>query len=230
MTRRKKRSKKHITLFVKLITLLTAAVVLLYAFDALIGSPLRSIAAYRAKQIAAEIINGAVTNAIDQCGYVYSDLASIQRNDANNITSIEANTVNIARLQSAVTANIITDMKSIEDMTEKIYISSLFGPGILSGIGPSVSIRFLLDGYVSSSIASEFTSAGINQTTHTITISTQIEFVSIIAGKSVATSVPGDFIAAQTVIVGNIPEYYTQIITQDKELINSLDAYDNDVK
>lgn len=230
MTRRKKRGKKHIVFVIKLISLLTGAVILLYAFDALITSPLRSIAVYRAQQIASEIINNAVTDAIDQCGYSYSDLASIQRNDANNITSIEANTVNIARLQSAVTANIISDMKSIEDMTEKIYISSLLGPGILSGIGPSFSMRFSLDGCVNSSITSEFTSAGINQTTHTITIATQIKFISIIAGKGVETSVPGDFIAAQTVIVGNIPEYYTQIITQDSELINALDAYDSGKK
>ena len=227
MTHRKKRDKKHISFFIKLVIILASIAVLIYSFDALIVTPLSSIAEYRAKQIAAEIINNAVTDAIDQCGYGYSDLAAIQRNTQNSITSIEANTVNIARLQSAVTDNIITDMKSLESMNEKIYISSLFGPGILSGIGPSLHMRFSLDGYVNSSIASKFTASEINQTIHTIIISTQIEFMSIIAGRSIKMSVPGDFIAAQTVIVGNIPEYYTKIITQDKELINALDAYDS---
>lgn len=134
MTRRKKRDKKSVGFFIKLILTAAVLIILIYFADSFFNAPIKASAEYKSKQIASEIINSAVTNAIENCGYTYNDLTVIRRNSDNNVVSIEANTVNLTKLQSAVTENIINELNSVNHMTAKIPLGALLGSSLLSGM------------------------------------------------------------------------------------------------
>ena len=42
---------------------------------------------------------------------------------------------------------------------------------------------------------------------------------------SVETKVCGDFLIAETVIVGNVPESYTHVITEDKDIVDTINDF-----
>ena len=99
-------------------------------------------------------------------------------------------------------------MEKIGEQGLDIPIGTFSGMPILVGRGPSVNIKMMPIGSISSSYKSEFTTAGINQTNHKIyvTISSKINVVLPTANQTVETST--QVLICENIIVGKIPETY----------------------
>ena len=80
-------------------------------------------------------------------------------------------------------------------------------------------------GYATTTIISEFTQAGINQTLHRIVIQIDAEVDAIIPGYSARVPVSTSIVAAETIIVGRVPEAYTHVVTTSEDLVGSLEDY-----
>ena len=74
-------------------------------------------------------------------------------------------------------------------------------------------------------IVSRFEDAGINQTRHQLILAVQTEVEAVLAGKRTEVSVPSEFVLAETVLVGQIPESYTRVLTDSRELVSELNDY-----
>ena len=78
-------------------------------------------------------------------------------------------------------------------------------------------------GFATASIISEFSDAGLNQTLHRIVIEIKADVDAIIPGFSTRVPVKTTIVAAETVIVGRVPNAYTHVVASE-----SLDGYLND--
>ena len=105
-------------------------------------------------------------------------------------------------------------------------MGTLTGVPWLSARGPSVSIKMIPQGVIKAQFVSEFVSAGVNQTHHRLIMNVSMTASAVIPGFTSQVEVLSDFLIAETVIVGDVPEYYTQIITSDEEILEKTDAYD----
>ena len=93
-----------------------------------------------------------------------------------------------------------------------IPLGTLSGNQFLNNRGPKIRIELDISSAVYSKISSEFISAGINQTLHriTLTISTDIYF--IMPWYRSSGGYQTEFILAETIIVGKVPDAYTNVI------------------
>ena len=68
----------------------------------------------------------------------------------------------------------------------------------------------------------EFKSAGINQVLHIINVNIKISGSLVIAGYNKSINTSTSAIAAQTVIVGKIPDAFTNVIESEKDNTGGL--------
>ena len=105
---------------------------------------------------------------------------------------------------------------------EKIYkqhFGSFTGWKLLSGRGPGVKIRISSIGNVETSLKSEFTAQGINQTLHRIYLEVICNVKVLTPFKDIERKITNRILLAENVIVGHIPDNYYNL-----EGLNKSDA------
>lgn len=100
-----------------------------------------------------------------------------------------------------------------------IPIGTISGVPLFSGIGPKITLKFTPAGAVQSSFESTFSSAGINQTLHRITLELHATIRIILPGQSHTVEVVAEAPIAENVIVGSVPDAYTNVANEE-DLLN----------
>ena len=55
---------------------------------------------------------------------------------------------------------------------------------------------------------------------------TTVSVTAFIPMYSVETKVSGDFLIAETVIVGNVPESFTHVVSDDKDVVDAINDFE----
>lgn len=221
---RKSRRFLH-TLGIKLIALSMIVLGLLVLVDLSFRPMVESINAYECHELVAKIINDAVLAEIEREGAQYSTLVNLTANADGEIVSVESNVMNINRLKTEVAERVEREIERISAVNIEIPIGTLLGIQFLHGKGFNVGMTVAPTGYATTSIISEFSEAGINQTLHRIIIEINADVDALIPGFSTRVPVSTSIIAAETVIVGRVPEAYTHVVTESSELAGTLNDY-----
>ena len=179
------------------------------------------VAAYQTKVFAAKTINDAVLAELAREGVGYGDMVELSYNSSGNISSIQSNMMEINRLKAQVTKAVLETLEGMGSTSIQVPIGTLLGNEVTSGRGPMVEIKIFPTGYVQTDLYSQFTSAGINQTNHQILLGTSVQMMAVIPGYRIKCEASTNFVIAQTVIVGNIPEAYVQL-GENAPLISKL--------
>ena len=90
----------------------------------------------------------------------------------------------------------------------KIPLGNLTGVDFLTGLGPDVKFRVLWVSSVNSDFSTSLESAGINQTIHKIMLDFSINVGMMFVGREIGVDVGTSVCVAETVIVGEVPEYF----------------------
>ncbi|MDF2567447.1 MAG: hypothetical protein K0R90_903 [Oscillospiraceae bacterium] len=227
MDRLKKRKLKFA--FIKMLCVFLVLLLIVFTTDRMFRPTIKTIAGYRAQVIATKAINDSFYNTINNIGFTYKDLVAVSKNEDGTVSSIETNIININHLKSNITSSILENMSKITRVEMKVPLGTLLGTQVLSGHGPGIEFRLIPSGSVKTQLISKFESTGINQTLHQIIMNIQVTISAVIPGYTTTVTVPSNFIIAETIIVGVVPEYYTQIISEDQELLDKTNAYDKPI-
>ena len=100
-------------------------------------------------------------------------------------------------------------LDGIEISELKIPLGSLLDSELVWARGPYITARALWVGSVSAEYESDFSSAGVNQTIHQIWLDLSVPVTVLLPGESLAISVQTSICIAETVIVGQVPQFYT---------------------
>ena len=92
-----------------------------------------------------------------------------------------------------------------------MLFGSFSGIKLLAGRGPGVKIKISSIGNVETDLRSEFTSQGINQTLHRLYIDFRIDVILSLPLKSINVPVNCRYLLSEVVIVGDVPDAYTDI-------------------
>lgn len=155
------------------------------------------------------------------------ELVSFIRDQEGRIIAVETNTQAANRLKSQLNHRLSNWLKNLESVPFYLPLGTLLGNEFLAGQGPAVPFHVVPVGTLSSDFVSTFESVGINQTKHQIDLVLEVEVEAAIPFFHTAANVQSHFIISETVIVGEVPEYYTQISGENGDLsyngINPLD-------
>ena len=138
----------------------------------------------------------------------YDKITIINRDSSGRVTSISANSVLINNFANELDIKIGDRIDNKDVIENKVYISSLIGSDLFSGIGPKIPIRFQPVSVTHADITHSFEQAGINQTIHTITLLITVDIEILLPFAHSIMTVKSEMPIAQTLIVGTVPEAY----------------------
>lgn len=169
-----------------------------------------SLTEHEAKQAAVASINQTVEEELSREGVSYDNLVTVERSTSGQVLSITTDVAQVNRLKAELSAA-IQEKLSGQHVTVGVPIGTLLGSEWLHGRGPEIPLVVTLAGNVQADLKSSFTSAGINQTRHQIYLEVQTGIYSFLPGMNSTTDLTTSIAVAETVIVGEVPQFVTGI-------------------
>lgn len=206
-----------------IICIFIVLLILICFADSRIKPITQKISVQQGKQKATAIINDSVYDTLKYNNSTYENFATIVYNNNGDIASIQVLSASINLFQSEVTDRIIQKSSQNKYTVAKIPMGNLTGVQLFSGRGPNFNVRILPSSSIKTSIISEFKSAGVNQTCHSIYMEVTMDYTSIIMPHKVESDTTVKLCIAECIIVGEIPDSYTYIDVGDSILPEVLD-------
>lgn len=212
--RKSKRRKR--TIIVVILFLFIFLAIFFIMFEIRLSEIVVDIAEQKVKSEASLIISREINDEIQNSGITYDSLVTLEKDSEGKITALKTNIIEVNRLKASLSLGMLEKLNKNNEMSVVVPIGSIFNSQILSGYGPKVNVRVIPVGSAAIDITNEITSAGINQTRHQIMLSVNIQLAVISAAKRISTDVATNVCVAETVIVGSVPESYTNIDASSK--------------
>lgn len=212
-----KKAKRRI--FIILAVLFCLSALFIYTVSTL--SPIiKARAVEYSRSHATRVINTAVHEVIEEGEY--PELVEIKRDSEGNVLSISADTAAINKLKSSVSLKILELLSMDGNRDLKVPIGNLTGVYLLSGRGFSVSVRLIPTDSVLTTVESSFSDEGINQSWHRITMKVTLRLGVIVLGEHISVDVCDSIVIADSVIVGKVPDAYTEIERAEADLVGDV--------
>ena len=186
------------------LAVLLAAVSVLVLLTRLHYAPvLAQLAALQLDNQASAAINDAVQDTLTAEEITYDKLVELEKDTQGNVTAVRSNVAGLNRFRTALTARI--DEKLVDLSVEElgIPVGSVVLPELFSGMGPRLVVRTS-----DAAFRNRFSTVGINQTLHQIFIDIHVTVTILSLTGTQEIVVDATVLAAETVIVGNVPSTY----------------------
>lgn len=143
----------------------------------------------------------------------YGDMVTIEKDSSGQITALTSNTVGLNLLRSKIISGVLSDLEGLAQETIPIPVGNLTGWDLLSDAGPAIKVGFLSTGIGSGEFRNSFSSAGVNQTRHQISLEVAVQVTILLPSGSVERTITTQVPVAETIIVGQVPQQYVSIGT-----------------
>lgn len=210
------------------VKLIAAALIILGVFflaDLSFRPIIEKVNAYECHNALTAAINNAVLAELERQDADYSSLISLNQNNDGEVTSVQSNAVSINKLKTGISERIEREMERLPYIDIDIPIGTLTGLQLLHGKGACIGMTMHPIGSAVTTIISEFSDAGINQTRHRIIIEISAGADAVIPGYSTRVEVKTSVVAAETIIIGRVPDAYTHVVSGDSDLVGTLEDY-----
>lgn len=185
--------------------LLVGMLTVILVLDTEIRPAVREAAAYKIEEEAALAMANAVENELIASDFDYEDIVTLCYGDDGKVTSLNTDIIKLNVLKSRVTEAADKAVVAMDGKTITVNIGNLTGITMLTGRGPNLKLRLSMNGNVTSEFKNEFHAVGVNQTEHRIMIYLTAKAVMGVDGVPIETVLTAEVCAAQTVIVGQVP-------------------------
>ena len=188
------------------------------ALDMGIRPMVREAAASQTQIAVNRMIQRAVLEVLEEDGLRYQSFVSLQQNQSGETTALITDTVLINRLQGELLEKILQTLQQYRELKLELPLGSLTGIQFLAGRGRPV-------GLVKTKIINQFDEAGINQTRHRIQLQVTVDMLSLLPGYRISSQAQCNVILAETIIVGLVPDAYTEVYGGTDDLVGMIQDY-----
>ena len=190
------------------VIVLIAAVGLTLLFRLRLAPLAEELLATQVDNQASDTINAAIDEQIALGEIDYDRMITLETDAQGNVTAIKSNIAEINRLKTSVLKRIDSKLESMSLEELGVPIGSVVLPELFSGRGPEIPVRVLAVRTSDAVFHSNFESAGINQTLHSIYIDIHVVITILTWTGTQEIAVDASVVAAETVIVGTVPTTY----------------------
>ena len=202
----KRRRRRHPLLC---LTLVGAALLLL--FQGLLYPQAMSLVESKVENRLSALSAECITQTLSEEGVDYSSLIQICYDGEGKVRSLSVDQVKLTLLKQKVALALLSLLKDENALTVSVPIGNLTGILPLSGLGRPVSLSVKAAESLKASFVSSFEEAGINQTRHVISFSYTFTVRILMGLQTKTVTLTATLPAAETVIVGEVPDSLTQI-------------------
>lgn len=204
--------------FIIWIIAIMVLLVYLYRFiDVNIKPTVVAIAEIKARSVTTQAINDTIKTKIRR-DINYNDLIFVKYNNEGKVTLMQANTILMNSIAAEVALEVQEQLGKISKANIKVPLSNAFDTQIITL--PSIKVQIVPQGSVAVDFATEFESAGINQTRHRIYIIVVTDIKMIVPLVSENLRITTNIPIAETIIVGDVPERYVNV--PNENLLNVI--------
>ncbi len=157
---------------------------------------------------ASDVINAAIGELIADGNIAYDRMITVEKDHQGNVTAVRTNVAEINRLKAAVIERVDRMLTNLSTEELSVPVGSVLLPELFAGEGPFVPVRVLAVRSSDAVFRNSFTSAGINQTLHQITIDIHVKVSILTWTGNLEVPVDSAVLVAETVIVGTVPATY----------------------
>ncbi|WP_195282999.1 sporulation protein YunB [Harryflintia acetispora] len=219
------RIEAHHLRSIRLILLALLLIFSLFYADRQVRPIVRTMSGYIAQNVCTQAINNAVIGELRQDGIDYESLVAVSRDLDGKVTSIETDVSRINLFKAQVTGRIIEALQADEIHNLYVPAGTLLDSPLLSGRGPKLNLKVVPASTVATDIVGEFTSSSINQTRHQLYLTVGVDVTAVLPGVSTPLHIDTRFLIAETVIVGEVPQAFTEVYGDGSGLPNKVEDY-----
>ena len=201
-SKKKIRNKKLIKLF----AIFLIAFITVYSVLKSINPIFEGLCISKVNVLATDIINSKASEILSK--YQYSDILQVIHNNEDNTNILKTDVVTINKIISEISIEITKVLDLFEREEIKIYLGALTGNRYFSAMGPSIDIKVMYTGNISTDIKTEFESIGINQSVYRVYLEISSDMSILTPYKKITNKATNKVLLVETVIVGGVPETY----------------------
>ena len=127
---------------------------------------------------------------------------------SGKVSALTTDMEQIARLKSEILSLLDEELAKMNDEEISVPVGSLLFPTFFAGRGFSIPVRVLALNSTNADFYSQIQSLGINQSVQQIRITFTVSLSFLTPAGIQDTDVTSDVLAAQTILLGDVPESY----------------------
>lgn len=226
---RKHRFREHSKgLFLYLITFSCVLIILLFVtLDLRLRPMMYGISQNESKRHALIIINSAVSEVLTNHSDEFDSIVKLSTDTDGAPTALVTNALAVDNLVSEIFIKVHQIAENKGKVRYSLNVGSLTKSPLLYGRGPKININIQISQYINYEIISTFNEAGINQTKSSLYLRLTTTILSVMPGDTRKETVSNDYLFAETVLVGKVPDGYTEVIQVGSSEFDTADTLVN---
>ncbi len=201
----------------RMLIILLFLVALIVAVEGNLSQTMLDMAYAQAYSMAVETLNRAVKD-VTENGVGYEELIDMRLDGDGHVSLLRANTMRMNEIAARTALKAEDELNSIKNQFVEIPLGAGLGVRFLSGFGPRIRVQILPVGAVHTSFDTQLETAGINQTRHKIFLTLRATVSLIIPTGSQLVEVESKIPIAESIIVGDVPQSFVDLVDQDDML------------
>ena len=197
------------------------------AIDSKLSPVIAELGQAKAQAIGTRAIYSAINEVLSNDNITYNDLVTFEKGADGNIQALKTNIVKINEIKSQVSVKCLDKLTAIDQTEVSIPIGNLINGELFSGRGPRVKVKLIPVGTVIADVKNAFESAGINQTRHQILMDVIVNVGVVLPRGGITVKVNTQVCIAETVLVGSVPQTYTNINGDNRSTLDKVNDYTN---
>jgi sporulation protein YunB len=182
-------------------------------------------------EIIAKVMDDAMGEALSTASINPNNIDKVIYGENGKISSIETNTSELIKAKTEFTKIFLSKIKEFGDIISiSIPIGTLIGNEYTIGRGPKITFNLQFNSTLTTEIKSFFIDAGVNNTLHTMELHATTNIYIIIPWGHNSKSVSTKYILAETAIVGDVPDAFTNINGADDEITDDIVDHGAEIK
>ncbi len=153
-------------------------------------------------------VNEAVSETLERIDY--DSLITVTHGSDGAVTGISANAQNVNLLARTTATLSMANLSARSKNGIKVPVGAFTGIEFLAGFGPKVTFKIISVSRVSCEFESAFSSAGVNQTRHSVYMDVEATVTVVMPSGSKEISSVTEVLVAESVIVGEVPDVFLQ--------------------
>lgn len=166
---------------------------------------LRELAETQIKNATSDLTNDALTELLARDSVAYDRIVYFEKDLNGRITAMKTNILEVNRMKTEILEIINQEILDWDTAKLGIPIGSLIFPELFAGKGFCIPVHVLSIRNSDASFESRFQQAGINQTLHRLMMEVNVDASILVLGQTESFSLTSEVVAAETVIVGEVP-------------------------
>lgn len=158
------------------------------------------------RSLTSSAVNDAVLTTLQWNGASYDSVVHIERDGEGNVVGISADAQSVNLIARQTVSLSMANLNAACAEGVPVPLGAFTGIGLLAGMGPEVTFRVLPVGTVTCDLVSSLTSAGINQSLHSVSLEVTAAAEIVLPTGSREVSTVTEVLLCESVIVGRVPE------------------------